>query len=84
MFNAVVRRGGPGPLHNRSQLSPSHAELGAVGGAASANVRAARASPLGIFCRDNKTGDGMGLALIGNFPTFVEQCQAGCMRCMTL
>ena len=52
--------------------------------AASATVSAERAAAMGIFCRDGQTGDGMGLALIGNCPPFVEQCEAGCMRCRNL
>jgi len=42
--------------------------FGAVGGAASACLSAARAADLGIFLTDGITGDGMGLCLIGNWP----------------
>jgi len=40
-------------------------------GAASATVRSARAAVMGIFCADGSTGDGVGLCLIGNPPSFV-------------
>jgi len=53
-------------------------------GAASAAVSDARAAAMGIFCRDDITGDGLGLLLIGNSPPFVEQCRAGSRCCRTL
>jgi len=41
------------------------------GGIASAMVSTARAAAMGIFCADGSTGDGLGLCLIGNPPSFV-------------
>jgi len=40
-------------------------------GAVSATVSTARAVAMGIFCADGSTGDGFGLCLIGNPPSFV-------------
>ena len=40
-------------------------------GAASATVSTARVAAIGIFCANGSTGDGFGLCLIGNPPSFV-------------
>jgi len=45
--------------------------FGTAGGAASATWSTARAAVMGIFSKDNTTGDGLGLCLIGNPPCFV-------------
>jgi len=48
-------------------------------GTASASVSATRAAALGVFCRDGKTGDGLGVNLVGMCPQtlFVSSLYGG-------
>jgi len=58
-------------LTDQQSVALARSAFGAAGGAASAIVSTARAAAMGIFCADGSTGDGLGVCLIGNPPSFV-------------
>jgi len=77
-LSAVSVAAGFGPISFMSEewrSNPTRVEAARLssvrGGIASAMVNTARAAAMGIFGADGSTGDGFGLCLIGNPPSFV-------------
>jgi len=71
-------------LTARELVALARSAFGTASAVVAGTVMAARAVTQGIFCKDNTTGDGFGLAMIGNPPSFVYLCMAQSMSGVTL